>query len=1619
MVAKVRSALAWAVLAALVVGLFVAFARIPSAAAETKPVTTEAWEELAQCESGGDWAIDSGNGFSGGLQFADGTWAGHGGTEFAPKASKATKEQQIWVANEVLKEQGWKAWPACTQRLGFEGKWAPVENMPKPSGGSGSDDGDGTQAPGEDAHDSADDSDGGGGDSGGGGGDDTANDSNGDGTNGDNDGGGNDDANGGTDDAATGDNGTNGGEDALGNDADAAQGDNGEAAEADAPEFDPYAGARMRPTPDQNATSENHGSPAQYAVNAVSEDGFMNAIHYLAFDRYKFAASPPEPPDLTMASIFPKIATFMASLIYSGVFVIGSFMGYAMTLIVSVDIVGRGVYIVDLVFARLAGMFFGVGGVNGENFMTGMLKLLFAAIVASIVWQLLVRQKTYTMRSLFGPFLMLLAGIGAIGVIGSQAARNHASIAIEDKGDLSPIGSETADIENGREHAARAGSAFSVSAAKSKDPKNWAVLSPGWMIAWGNQGAKMIGAVAVDISDSLFGAITYAIDPQSENYSECDLYMAGSHAVFMNTEAARGGRDMEPSMTSPGAFLLNFDNMFLATMHRMWVEGSFGDTAGAGGTWCRYAEAQAGIPAAEQAMISRVAGLYPEVVGTGGLGMVRDSSGSRNTGAIVFIHSSNPALNGRPFATSSGTLVKGNGNWNTEGKIGDPGEDTGENAGANLADGELAKENNAALKGTYVPRLAAERFFGPLYRNVAGSQQALFYFAGCDYTRQGEAATIRDEWKGAVSASTNEPLKDSDWSGSLTNGESYKGGFGEFVHSDQEEGLLPTATAWNYSPIRDDTNEKQKLLETEEDDGWTSKATKWIVNKMVDTMPMGDMALLAKNLVSDSESGVSQKFGGAQRSGAEVTDSGRVIPAGNAPMDLWKHVNGRFGVSQITYSLLGLVLAVLLIKTLVPMLLGALIAQAVVVVSLMFSVLALLLAFLSKVRQAIKSALLTVISALLVVSIIQIMITLVFNIGSLFVTLTGVEMMGAGMVRSVVVGLCYILAFKLVVAAFSRFTGFDLSTIRGAMAAGAAAGAPALQSLNARVRGPLDPGFWSRGRQAFRDTMNGGSGEGSDATVPVDRARRAVSSDAKKRRLAEADKAAREKGSRRIPKAAKAIAGAGAAVARAKMKEFEAKGSKKPLGAATIMGAKAAGKAAGKTMRFGAKTVKLGHKTTKAATAAAKAATGVLDADGRNGSNRARPFGAYDGRAAMPAHVRAYRGSTASSGGGQVNPGLWEMLSEHPFRAMKDGKLGETVLSALGFVPEVNSKSLSSSGFMPLTEDNIEQVIAVTPGLRSAPLSDAPESDTEISGFDAVNEARRRADQAHRPVRMKPGEVIPPEDFERVMEQASAVGGAAGADRPTFVPGDAPEQVTQAYRSVMQNASTMESLDAARRSGFVSNEAYRTLEEAMSNGVNLNHHNPIGAMDATSRAMSSIASAQALRHIRATGGVSEKEVELLQQMGDLGVDIRHADAYRDTIMDATDLPPWQRRGIAEHLDEVQSIVERSRDRWRYLNSGVGGAAKRLHAEGASIREWRDGISGAIRDRMDAQRSSSEVAAEQAADEARAAMREASEQVAAVKQRFADVGRRALGGYGGGVRSAFSKLRGAHPEGRQE
>ncbi|MER5405348.1 transglycosylase family protein [Streptomyces sp. NPDC002769] len=115
----------------------VAIAAPLMAAGSASAATASEWDSVAQCESGGNWSINTGNGYYGGLQFSASTWAAYGGTAYASTADKASKSQQITIGEKVLAAQGKGAWPTCGSGLSGAAYTGGTTAPAKPSTSSG------------------------------------------------------------------------------------------------------------------------------------------------------------------------------------------------------------------------------------------------------------------------------------------------------------------------------------------------------------------------------------------------------------------------------------------------------------------------------------------------------------------------------------------------------------------------------------------------------------------------------------------------------------------------------------------------------------------------------------------------------------------------------------------------------------------------------------------------------------------------------------------------------------------------------------------------------------------------------------------------------------------------------------------------------------------------------------------------------------------------------------------------------------------------------------------------------------------------------------------------------------------------------------------------------------------------------------------------------------------------------------------------------------------------------------------------------------------------------------------------------------------------------------------
>jgi nucleoid-associated protein YgaU len=124
--------------AGVIAGALTLGAVLPASAA---PIST--WDDVAQCESSGNWHINTGNGYYGGLQFSQSTWEAYGGLEYAPRADLATKAEQIAVAERTLAGQGWDAW-TCAAMVGATGSPQDRDVPTSSTAGSTSDSTDGS-----------------------------------------------------------------------------------------------------------------------------------------------------------------------------------------------------------------------------------------------------------------------------------------------------------------------------------------------------------------------------------------------------------------------------------------------------------------------------------------------------------------------------------------------------------------------------------------------------------------------------------------------------------------------------------------------------------------------------------------------------------------------------------------------------------------------------------------------------------------------------------------------------------------------------------------------------------------------------------------------------------------------------------------------------------------------------------------------------------------------------------------------------------------------------------------------------------------------------------------------------------------------------------------------------------------------------------------------------------------------------------------------------------------------------------------------------------------------------------------------------------------------------------
>lgn len=708
---------------------------------------------------------------------------------------------------------------------------------------------------------------------------------------------------------------------------------------------------QVLPTTDENNTD---GSPKEYVDDVKGMDNLSDACHYLTFCRWKSANAMPLPDaGFTKMTQMPGaiaggLAQFVLAIAALGMFVVGMALTFAM----SIDLLSKAVYTADYLFSVTVPEILGMnnGGIGSRTLAVLALGLLLT-VVAKLFVPWLGR---------FGPNLGVKSlAIGAIGIVGlgimgAQSTKNHAGSGTTNPAPIASLASGTgASISDSPQGA------VSV-------PSNWAVLSPGWFVAQGYVIANNFGGAVTTVTSGISDAISNGYNSQGSN--SCDRYVAAMHGAFQNTRAAQ-------SMGGKSSVLLSYDKLMKSIYFHNYQLAAFGSSHGASNSWCRMAENQASIPAGEQMMLARSAGLYREALGTGGLGL----SGSPSN----VVDPNNPnADNGIQIGISEGRFLTSNGAW--------------------------VKDSTESLE-------AANNFIGPNFRNADAGTQAAMYFAACEWKTPGANATLNPEWQGVKRADSDDPLQvpADDHSDGGNNDCTSK-----VMSNDTEDGFGADGShqhRWNYT----------------EDDGWE----------------------VVGSLFGWGSSSSTDKFSKAN------------TKAGNPALNYYLTMQGSNAAASLVLAVIAACLIWLIIRYFGPVLLGAVLSQALAVACMILASLMIVLLVIpfEKPRLIFVTVIKVLCASLIVASLLSILFGFTFALTTLFTALLSGTSSDA-MIQALLSGFGAILGFWVVRTIVHSFTGLNLGTLSGGIQVGLAAGSPTLQSLGFDVVSPLSKDFWSWSR---------------------------------------------------------------------------------------------------------------------------------------------------------------------------------------------------------------------------------------------------------------------------------------------------------------------------------------------------------------------------------------------------------------------------------------------------------------------------------------------------------------------------------------------------------------------------
>lgn len=492
-------------------------------------------------------------------------------------------------------------------------------------------------------------------------------------------------------------------------------------------------------------------SPADFRNYSEHIGSMQTANKYMVFYRW-FGVSDIPSPDTgftSMAQIPQSVLGFFGKMIFSAASMVALAMGFGLTLAMSVDLLSKVLYFADYMFYYIGTKLLGM------NTPSGILGLIVVGTLITVGAGVVIpRFKPNSEFNSYKSVMSVLMAITITGLIAVQATKNHndPEFPSTDKAPIAAMATSGygSNIVDGPQDAI-------------KDSSLWAMGSPGWIVAKSTEIINHAGGAFGSVINGLTQSMTAT---STSGYgTACDRYVDAMHAIYQNTDAGRrsGGKD---------SVIIAYDNLVRAMYFQNYQRAALGDTQSARESWCRKAETQSGSEAGDQIFISRVAGLYSEIIGTGGMEVFGGSQNVVNpqsTNQIVTLAGEIP--NSSPeLGYSDGMLVNADGTWATD-----------------------------------TSRQLVNSLFGPDFwsgkagdKNVSGSQMSIFYFAACIWPKPGGSVMINPEWQQARIGSSGkfDPKKEfGDDIGKCGIGEDADGG----LLTEREFGSdFPTSNNFNY-----------------------------------------------------------------------------------------------------------------------------------------------------------------------------------------------------------------------------------------------------------------------------------------------------------------------------------------------------------------------------------------------------------------------------------------------------------------------------------------------------------------------------------------------------------------------------------------------------------------------------------------------------------------------------------------------------------------------------------------------------------------------------------------------------------------------------------------------------